>query len=136
MQNPQPHDPARGRAAAGGLPDEAAGAPPSALATTTLVEIQTTCGSQDEARRIARAAVERRLCACAHIEPIESVYIWSGQLQQDTEFRLTLKTTAARFGDIQALIHEMHSYELPALVVLPVVGVSEEYEDWVVRRVT
>ena len=62
------------------------------------IAVVTTVGSVEEARRIGRALVERRLAACAQITPIESFYVWDDALCNDTEFRLLLKTTDARYA--------------------------------------
>jgi uncharacterized protein involved in tolerance to divalent cations len=75
----------------------------------------TTVARRDDARRIARALVERGLVACAQISEIESFYAWGGALQQEPEFRLLLKTTAARYAAVEAVVREMHPYELPAI---------------------
>lgn len=106
--------------------------PPSARPPgTKLRAVCTTVGDAADARRIATAAVERRLAACVHIDAIESVYRWQGDLQQGTEQRLMFKTTESAEPALRALILEMHPYDLPALYTLEVVGASPAYADWV-----
>jgi periplasmic divalent cation tolerance protein len=97
----------------------------------TLVAVLTTVGSRDDARRIAAALVRRRLAACAQISEIESVYRWQGQVQQDSEFRLLIKTTAARYAEVEAVIRELHAYELPQIVALPIDQAYAPYAEWV-----
>jgi periplasmic divalent cation tolerance protein len=97
----------------------------------TLVAVLTTVGSRDDARRIAAALVHRRLAACAQISEIESVYRWQGQVQQDSEFRLLIKTTAARYAEVEAAIRELHDYEVPQIVALPIDQVYAPYAEWV-----
>ncbi len=93
--------------------------------------ILTTAGSKDEAQRIARALVERRLAACVNIVgPMESVYRWKGEVESSTEFLLLIKTTVAAFGAVRDAIQELHSYELPECVMLNVEDGSEEYLAW------
>ena len=99
-----------------------------------LLLLSTTVGREEDARRIASAAVERRLAACVHIDAVQSVYRWQGAVQHDTEQRLTFKTTEAAAAALQALILELHPYELPALYTLPVVEASDAYRDWVVQE--
>jgi periplasmic divalent cation tolerance protein len=95
------------------------------------VVVVTTVGTVDEARLIARSAVERRLAACAQIEPIESFYRWEGAVQHDQEYRVLLKSVAARYGDLEAMIQELHSYELPAIYAYPLQSVLGRYAQWV-----
>ena len=91
-----------------------------------------TCESRAEARRIARAAVEARLAACANIvqTPVESVYRWKGAVETAREFLLVLKTTKSRLPALEAKIRVLHSYELPEFIALPVVAGSRQYMDW------
>lgn len=99
-----------------------------------LQVICTTVGQADDARRIGTVAVERGLAACVHIDAIESLYRWQGQLQHDTEQRLTFKTTEAAAPALRALILEMHPYDLPALYTLDVSEASPAYADWVAQE--
>lgn len=99
-----------------------------------LLVLVTTVGREEDAERIAAAAVERRLAACVHIDTIRSLYRWQGEVQRDTEHRLMFKTTDAAAPALQALILEMHPYELPALYSLPVVEATDAYRHWVVQE--
>jgi periplasmic divalent cation tolerance protein len=99
-----------------------------------LLLLSTTVGGDEDAQRIATAAVERRLAACVHIDTVQSVYRWQGAVQHDSEQRLTFKTTEAAAAALRALILELHPYELPALYTLPVVEASDAYRDWVVQE--
>ena len=95
-----------------------------------------TSGSADEARRIASQLVERRLAACAQILPeIESVYRWNGEVQRDREILLLAKTTAAQFADLEKAVREIHSYDTPEIVAVPMAHVSEPYRAWLVGNV-
>lgn len=96
-----------------------------------VIAVVTTVGSADEARRIGRDLVERRLGACAQITPIESVYVWDGAVQNDQEVRLLVKTVAARCGAVQRAIRERHSYELPAIHAVRLERVHAPYAAWV-----
>ena len=94
--------------------------------------ILTTTSSADEARRIGRALVERRQAACVNlVGPIESIYRWKEEVESAQEWLLLIKTTATSFDDVQATIGELHSYELPECVQLPIDDGSEEYLNWI-----
>ncbi|HLJ26623.1 MAG TPA: divalent-cation tolerance protein CutA [Candidatus Angelobacter sp.] len=98
--------------------------------------VLTTTGSQEEARKIAHALVERRLAACVNIVPqIESVYRWQGKVESATEFLLIIKTQIEVFGRLQAAIKELHSYDLPECLMLEVIGGSQAYLAWIGENV-
>lgn len=99
-----------------------------------LIAVYTTVSSQEEARLIAKTLVEGKLVACAHISAIESFYTWDGAVQECQEFRLALKTTAARYKAVEAAILDLHSYELPDVHAVALEQVSEPYAAWVEQR--
>lgn len=96
-----------------------------------LIAVFTTVGTLDQAREIAGVLVERKLVACAQISEIESFYRWKGALQNDKEFRVLLKTSAARYEAVEAAIRELHSYELPAIHAFEITHAYEPYAAWV-----
>lgn len=94
--------------------------------------VLTTAGSREEAEKIADALVERRLAACANIVgPIHSVYRWQGKVENAAEHLLIIKTTATLFDAVAKTIRELHSYELPECIQLPIENGSEEYLEWI-----
>jgi len=94
--------------------------------------VLTAAGSREEARRIARTLVERRLAACVNIIPgIESVYRWHEKIEQADEWLLLIKTTSSAFAHVQAAIKELHSYELPECICLEIEDGSPEYLKWI-----
>jgi periplasmic divalent cation tolerance protein len=97
--------------------------------------ILTTAGSQEEARKIAHALVERRLAACVNIVPrIESVYRWQGKVDVAVEWLLLIKTQAELFEHVRDAVKELHSYDLPECVMLEVTAGSQEYLDWITKN--
>ena len=94
--------------------------------------VLTTAGSREEAEKIAHALVERRLAACVNIVgSIHSVYRWQGKVESATEHLLLIKTTAALFGAVSVAVSELHSYELPECIQLPIEAGSKEYLKWI-----
>ncbi len=94
--------------------------------------VLTTAGSQDEARKIADALVERRLATCVNVlGPIESVYRWKGTVESAQEWLLIIKTAAAQFERVREAVRELHSYELPECIALPIENGSAEYLAWI-----
>jgi periplasmic divalent cation tolerance protein len=102
---------------------------------TNIVLVLTTVPADagaDSGDRIASALVEERLAACVNIgAPMTSVYSWQGNLTRDAERQLVIKTTADRIAAVKARLTELHSYELPEILVIPVVEGSDSYLDWV-----
>ncbi len=98
--------------------------------------VLTTTATKAEAQKIAGALVERKLAACVNVVgPIASVYRWKGAVESAEEFLCIVKTTAAAAGKVQAAIQELHSYELPECVVIPIETGSIAYLDWVAENV-
>jgi len=94
--------------------------------------------SADEAERIARQMIDERLAACVNIlASMTSVYRWKGQVEQDREQQIVIKTTSERLAALEARVRQLHSYELPEFLVLSAEGGSAAYLAWVedaVRR--
>jgi len=94
--------------------------------------VLTSAGSQDEAARIARALVERRLAACVNVLPnVVSTYRWEGSIQSETEWLLIVKTRVDRFEELRSAILELHSYELPEVVMIEAERVDAAYLAWI-----
>jgi periplasmic divalent cation tolerance protein len=93
--------------------------------------ILTTCGDRESADRIAGALVQERLAACVQRMPIESTYLWQGELCNDTEIVLFIKSRAELFGEVAAKIRELHPYELPEVIQLPITDGLPEYLRWI-----
>lgn len=96
-----------------------------------IVDVTVTCGSVDEARVIMRAAVDARLAACAKTWPVASTYRWQGEVHTDDEHLVVLTTMAERFDDLCACIRGLHSYELPAIAMVPVDAVGPGVAEWI-----
>ena len=98
--------------------------------------VLTTAGSHEEAQRIARTLVERRLAACINIVPqIESIYRWQGKVEEAQEWLLLIKTTAAKFESVRDAIKKLHSYEVPECICLNIEDGSAEYLKWITDSV-
>jgi periplasmic divalent cation tolerance protein len=99
---------------------------------TNIVLVLTTVPVDDLGDAIASALVEDRLAACVTIgPPMTSVYWWQGSLTREAERQLIIKTTADRVDTVKARVMELHAYELPEIIVIPVVEGSDSYLDWV-----
>jgi periplasmic divalent cation tolerance protein len=100
--------------------------------TAGVVIVYTTAPNLEEARRIAHALVGARLAACANILPgMTAVFAWQGQVSEAEEVVVILKTTQALAGEVCRDIKQMHSYDEPAALILPVAGGSPSFLDWI-----
>ena len=83
----------------------------------------------DQARQIGAALVERQVAACVNLLPgVESIYRWEGKVERAGEVLALIKTT--RYSDLEAAIRELHPYEVPEIIALPVVAVLPDYLKW------
>ena len=93
--------------------------------------VLTTAGSEDEARKIAYHLVENRLAACVNLIPrVESIYRWQGKIETADEWLLLIKTTVKKFPAVRDAIGELHSYEVPECIMLPIEEGSASYLQW------
>ncbi|MGA2414377.1 MAG: divalent-cation tolerance protein CutA [Candidatus Sulfotelmatobacter sp.] len=98
--------------------------------------VLTTAGSEAEAKKIARALVERHLAACVNIVPqISSIYRWQGKVEEAQEWLLIMKTTAQAFERVCDAVAELHSYELPECICLAIEDGSSNYLRWIEESV-
>lgn len=95
------------------------------------IVVLTTTSTEGQAQALAHSLVEVRLAACVHIEPLRSVYRWKGEVCDEPEWRLAIKTTAERFEALERHIKERHSYETPEIVRIEIDGGSREYLRWI-----
>jgi periplasmic divalent cation tolerance protein len=94
--------------------------------------VLTTTGTPESAQRIARALVERRLAACVNIIPaVTSIYHWRGAVESASELLLVIKTEEDQLQQLEVALRELHSYELPEFLVLPVAAGSKSYLEWI-----
>ena len=104
---------------------------------TDFIVVYVTASSREEAQRIADALVEERLAACANIVPgIASVYRWKGEICCDDETLLIVKSRSALFERLCARVKEVHSYEVPEVIGLPIVVGSSDYLSWLKGETT
>jgi periplasmic divalent cation tolerance protein len=104
---------------------------------TDKIVVLSTCGSAEEARLLARALVEKRLAACVSVVPgVRSVYRWKEAIEEEEEVLLVIKTSRPLLEELRAEIERLHSYEVPEVIAMQVVGGSERYLEWLDRELT
>ena len=104
--------------------------------TSETMVVLTTCGNAADAGALARALVERRLAACVNaVSHVASTYRWKGEVLEDQETLLIIKTTAARLAALEQAIRELSKYEVPEVIALPVRAGGADYLAWVAESV-
>jgi len=94
--------------------------------------VYVTVADADEAERIARTVVEERLAACANmLGATESVYWWEGKVCEGDEVALVLKTSNSRKDELVNRIRQLHSYDCPCIVCLPIAGGNPDFLQWI-----
>ena len=100
---------------------------------TDCVEVVVTGPTPEWAEDLAQLLVEERLAACVHVVPeLRAVYRWENEVNDDPESRLHLHTRADLVPEITGRVCELHSYEVPCVMALPIVGGLPAYLDWIV----
>ena len=95
------------------------------------VLILSTAPTRAEAETIAEALVAEKLAACVQLSAIDSVYRWQGGVEHGAEVRIAIKTRATLIEAVEARIKALHSYDVPEIVVVPIVGGSRDYLGWI-----
>jgi periplasmic divalent cation tolerance protein len=101
------------------------------VSETDFCVVTTTVDSAEAAADLADAAVRARLAACAQVSaPITSTYWWRGEVQTATEWTVTFKSTKAAYQGLARLIDERHPYDVPEIILTPIVDGGAPYLDW------
>ncbi|NTU52961.1 MAG: divalent-cation tolerance protein CutA [Chlorobiaceae bacterium] len=90
----------------------------------------TTAPNREEAEKMAQGILENRLAACVQLSDIRSFFFWDGEIQQDDEVSLFIKTTTKRYADLESYIREYHPYDVPEIIQLPITAGLPEYLAW------
>ncbi len=103
-----------------------------ATVPTDALVVLCTCPDEATATEIATALLAEELAACVNCVPgIRSMYRWDGQIRDETEVLLVIKTSTARFEALETLLRARHPYEMPEILALPVVAGAHDYLNWI-----
>lgn len=99
---------------------------------SALIQVQTTFASAEDATAVGRTLVSEQLAACAQVLPgVTSIYVWEEMLRHEQEALLLLKTSEATWPALRDRLSELHSYDTPEIIALPVAQASFDYATWV-----
>ena len=100
-----------------------------------MIFIYTTCQNIDEAKKIGKMVVEKKLAACVNIWPINSIYFWENELKENGEAVLLIKTIEVKLQAIEDLIQSNHSYSIPCIAVIDIRRINRPYKEWMARYI-
>lgn len=101
-----------------------------------FVQVTTTFPDPRTAQRVASCVVEERLAACAQVQgPISSTYRWKGEVEEDQEWYCHFKTMFKRLPALEARIRELHPYEIPEIIAVPIVQANPKYLEWIQEEI-
>ena len=101
----------------------------------TYILVTTTVAKEQQAAELAHSIMGAELAACVAMQAIRSVYRWKGEVCDEPEWRLTIKTTEQKYPDLEQHIKGHHAYEMPEIVKLQISGGSREYLAWIGQSV-
>lgn len=96
-----------------------------------FIQVQTTTDSEELAHRIASTLVQQQVAACVQVlGPVTSTYRWQNRVETGQEWLCLIKTTQALYAQVEAAVRQLHSYQNPELIALPICAGSKEYLKW------
>lgn len=97
-----------------------------------FVVIYCTVPNKKEGKLIAKALIENNTAACVNIiDKIESVFSWNGEMMEEKEAMMIIKTKKEMFANVSHIIHKLHSYNVPEIIAIPIVQADETYLKWI-----
>jgi periplasmic divalent cation tolerance protein len=97
----------------------------------TYIQVVTTAEKRQDAEKIAKALVERRLAACVQlVGPIVSTYWWKNNIETAEEWQCLIKSKKGFYDEVEKVIKMLHPYETPEIIALPIVSGSDDYLEW------
>lgn len=100
-----------------------------------IIVVYCTVPSKKLAKDITKVLMKHKLAACVSmIENVKSVFSWEGEICEEKEILLMIKTRRANYGKVKLVIEDLHSYSVPEIIALPIVDCSEDYLKWLVKE--
>ena len=98
----------------------------------TYLIVFMTASNREEAVKIVRTLLEERLIACGNIlDPVSSFFWWKGKIEEEKEVLVIMKSHEKLFKKLSKRVKELHSYDVPEIIALPIVGGNQDYLDWI-----
>jgi len=95
-----------------------------------------TASSDVQARRIAKKLLQNKLAACVNFVPVESMFVWRGEIQEEEEVLMIIKTRIEVFDELMSAVRSIHTYDTPEIIGMPIVMGSNDYLRWIADEAT
>ena len=100
-----------------------------------IIVIYCTVPNKKLAKNITKVLMKHRLAACVSmVDNVKSTFSWEGEICEEKEVLLIIKTRRANYGKVKLVIEDMHTYNVPEIIALPIVDCSEDYLKWLVQE--
>ncbi len=100
-----------------------------------IIVVYCTVPEKKIAKEITKILMKHKLAACVSlIDKVQSVFSWDGEICEEKEFLMMIKTRRANYGKIKLVIEDIHPYNVPEIIALPIVDCSEDYLKWLVKE--
>ena len=100
-----------------------------------IIVVYCTVPTKKIAKDITKVLMKHKLAACVSmIENVKSVFSWDGEICEEKEILLMIKTRRANYGKVKLVIEDLHTYSIPEIIALPIVDCSEDYLKWLVKE--
>jgi periplasmic divalent cation tolerance protein len=94
-----------------------------------------TAANERQARQIARRLLQRKLAACVNFVPVESMFVWEGDIQEEDEVLMIIKTRVEAFDELMSSVNVVHTYDNPEIIGMPIVMGADQYLRWISNEV-
>lgn len=100
-----------------------------------MIFLHTTCSTFEEAEKLGKLIIDKKMGACVHYWPIKSMYNWKGELKKREEIMMTITTFEPKLEDVNDLISKYHSYSTPLIAGVDVRRINRAYKEWMMEEV-
>lgn len=100
-----------------------------------MILVYVTCKDVEEAQKISKYLLEKRLVACANFFPVNSMYWWKDSINEENEVALILKTVKGKFKAVEKEVKKLHSYDCPCVISLDIKEGSKEFLEWIKKEI-
>jgi periplasmic divalent cation tolerance protein len=104
--------------------------------TSDFIVVLVTSPSAEEGEKLASTLIDERLAACVNVIPVTSFFRWEGKACKESERLLVIKTRGSLFENLEKRVRELHSYDVPEIIALPMIAGSRGYLDWIEESVS
>jgi len=100
-----------------------------------MIVIYIACKDEEEAKKISKALLEKKMIACANIFPVQSMFWWENKIEEKGEYIIIAKTIKTRFDEVSDIVKDLHSYDVPLIEQWDIDAVDKDYLDWLNKEV-